>query len=135
MTENRKIFAVLSIYILILLCIVAIGSHLIVKKGTQIRTITVTETVVATEKIFVWADLPQENIPESEAKTETIEERIWIIREYEGRIGIFSEGGVLLDVIDVYVKTLPETDKNLLRDGIRITSDQALRAIIEDYSN
>lgn len=135
MTENRKFFAVLSIYILLLLCIVTIGSVAIVKGGRKQTTITVTETVVSTEKIFVWADLPQGKISESEAETETPKPKLWIIKEYEGRIGVFSEDGVLLEVIDIYVKTLPETDKNLLRDGIRVNSEQALKAIVEDYSN
>ncbi len=134
MTENRKFLAVLSVYVLLLLCIVAIGSFIILKRGSEPIYTTVTETVVATEKIFVWAS-PTKNTAASVTESVTPEEKVWIILEYEGRIGIFSEDGTLLDVIDIYTKTLPETDKNLLREGIRITSEQALRAIIEDYSD
>ncbi len=134
MTENRKFLAVLSVYVLLLICIVAIGSFVIVKRGSEPIYTTVTETVIATEKIFVWAS-PPETDHECDTEKDPTEERVWIIREYEGRIGVFSEDGALLDVIDIYTKTLPETDKNLLREGIRITSEQALRAIIEDYSD
>ena len=134
MTENRKFLAVLSVYVLLLICIVSIGSFVIVKRGSEPIYTTVTETVTVTEKIFVWASPPQTD-HECDTEKAPTEERVWIIREYEGRIGIFSEDGALLDVIDIYTKTLPETDKNLLREGIRITSEQALRAIIEDYSD
>ena len=134
MTESRKLFAILSIYIAFLVCIAAVGAYLIVNRGVETKYVTITETSVSTEKIYVWG-APQNIIPQTEPNSETEEERIWLIREYEGRIGIFDEDGTLLDMIDIYVKTLPETDKRLLKDGIRITSEQALRAIIEDYSN
>ena len=134
MAEDRNFFAVLSIYIALLVCIVAVGAYLIVNRSVETKYVTVTETSVATEKVYVWA-YPTNISPKTESNDEPEEERVWLIREYEERIGIFDENGALLDVIDVYVKTLPETDKNLLREGIRITSEQSLRAIIEDYSN
>ena len=134
MTENRKFFVIIAAYIIILLCIVTIGAAIITKKEANTSFVTVTEKVISTEKIFVWAS-PPESIPETEAKKDTPEKKLWIVREYEERIGIFSDNGELLDVIDIYTKTLPATDQNLLREGIRISSEQALRAIIEDYSN
>lgn len=134
MTENRKFFVIIAAYIIILLCIVTIGAAIITKKEANTSFVTVTEKVISTEKIFVWAS-PPESIPETEAEKDTPEKKLWIVREYEERIGIFSDNGELLDVIDIYTKTLPATDQNLLREGIRISSEQALRAIIEDYSN
>ena len=69
-----------------------------------------------------------------ESNDEPEEERVWLIREYEERIGIFDENGALLDVIDVYVKTLPIADRSLLEEGFEVVGKQRLYSIIEDYS-
>ena len=59
----------------------------------------------------------------------------WTLRDYEGRIGVFDGGGRLCYLSEIYVKTLPKADRILLREGITVTSKQALDALIEDYSS
>ncbi len=59
----------------------------------------------------------------------------WILREHEGRIGIFNEKNVLIQVIETYVKTLPLSDRSLLREGIEVYSEEALYSLIEDYTD
>ena len=49
------------------------------------------------------------------------------------KIGVFSEDGSLVMVIDVYVKTLPEADKRLLGEGFEVVGRSALNAVVEDY--
>ena len=51
-----------------------------------------------------------------------------------GRIGIFSSDGTLIEMIDVYVKTLPIADRSLLEEGFEVVGKQRLYSIIEDYS-
>ena len=58
----------------------------------------------------------------------------FIVREYKGKIGIFLDNGELYQIIDVYVKTLPKADRDLLEEGIEIKSTDELRDIIEDYT-
>lgn len=57
------------------------------------------------------------------------------IQEYEGKIGIFSEDGILLEQWDVYVKTLPKADQRLLEEGFILYSEAELSALREDYTS
>lgn len=58
----------------------------------------------------------------------------WIVREHEERIGIFNSDNVLVHVIETHIKTLPAADRDLLREGIWVSSRKELLAIIEDYT-
>lgn len=92
---------------------------------------TAIETVLQTEHIYVFLG-PAET---EELQATSVEERVWIVREYEERIGIFNEADELLDIIDVYTKTLPEADRLMLKEGIVISSEKELSSLIEDYSS
>jgi len=63
------------------------------------------------------------------------EEPLFILKEYNGCIGVFKEGEkepsrVLEDVV---VKSLPEYDRKLLKTGIKVYSLWELQDLIEDY--
>jgi len=59
----------------------------------------------------------------------------YILREYEGKIGIFSADETLPDeILDVFVFTLPDADRQALRCGIRVYSEEALQRLIEDFT-
>ena len=84
------------------------------------------------EKVYVYVDVtshtPELNEPDSNTQ-------IYIVKEYFGQIGIFDEYGRLLETIEIYTKTLPKADRILLREGIKLSSREALDALIEDYSS
>ena len=73
-------------------------------------------------------DIPAyENIDDN--KTQEI---TYMLKEYNGKIGVY-ENEALVYTIDTYVFTLPETDKQLLRDGI-VTADKIeLYELMEAY--
>lgn len=59
----------------------------------------------------------------------------FILREYEGRIGIFVAGEKEpLEVLNVFVFTLPTTDRAALKIGITVYGADALRTLIEDFT-
>ena len=84
-----------------------------------------------TEYVYISDD--SEQIPTEEPKP--ITESGWIVKEHMGKIGIFQKDGTLLQVLDTYVKTLPEADQTLLGEGFEILTQSELNAIIEDYSD
>ncbi len=90
-----------------------------------------------TKEIYVY--LPQEDsAPESEAESDSKGEEKkeeYLVREYRGQIGVFSADGTLLEILDTYVKTLPEADRVLLGEGISIKTKEELNSLIEDYSH
>ena len=86
-----------------------------------------------TEEIYVY--LPQEDDESESITPPQSETERYVVKEYHGQIGIFSSDGTLLEVLDTYVKTLPEADRALLGEGIWVETREALNALIEDYSH
>jgi hypothetical protein len=73
------------------------------------------------------------SVSELAAGSETDEE-IFVLREYEGVIGVFDSSGVLVDIINVQVISLPEADRRMLESGIYAFSRGELLSLIEDYT-
>ena len=94
----------------------------------RVSTLPVSEK---TEYIYVSEDPPA--LPEQ--PSELSEESGWIVKEHMGKIGIFESDGTLVQIIDTYVKTLPNADQELLGEGLKIVTQAELNAIIEDYSD
>ena len=60
----------------------------------------------------------------------------YTMSEYKGKIAVFKNGeNVPIDIYDVYVSTLPQHDRTLLEEGIRIETPEELQRIIEDYTS
>ena len=60
-----------------------------------------------------------------------------IYRLYEcgGKIGIYdAQSDIIIDVIDIFVLTLPKNDQLALKKGIEIHSFKELTEIIDDFS-
>ncbi len=88
---------------------------------------------IQTEYVYVY--VPETGKEES-SETEPTSELIgWTLKEHQGQIGIFQKDGTLIRVIETYVKTLPEADRSMLEEGIYADTEQALRSLIEDYSD
>ena len=131
MKKDRAILALIGTYSAILLLSAIIGVTVLATRLNRPAN-TVTETVTEKETVYVYVE---NDVLPSAPETSEPDEKIWIVREYRGQIGIFSEDDTLVRTINVYIKTLPETDRILLKEGIRVTSERQLYSIIEDYSS
>ena len=58
----------------------------------------------------------------------------FILKNYNGVIGVFDQSGILTDIIEVDIKSLPEQDRTMLEAGIWARSRQELASLIEDYT-
>ena len=56
------------------------------------------------------------------------------VREHEGVIGVFGIDGELEYTVEVYIKTLPEKDRQLLKNGIYAANREELLEILGDYN-
>ena len=135
--KNEKssviIFCVYTIMMLTV-CIISIQAL----KNVKIENIPTTENVetkVPCNTEIVYIPVYYETSIESESEELFEEEKnMYNIRAYEGKIGIFSEEGKLLKILEVYIKTLPEADREMLEKGFYVIGEDDLHAIIEDYT-
>ena len=117
---EKKIF-IFSVFILTVLIVTAIMISYLLLNNKIAETNTSNKTV-------------EPDIPVFEEQEETLdnEEIQYLLKEYNGKIGVY-ENDALIYTIDTYVFTLPELDKQLLRDGIIATSKEELYELIEEY--
>ena len=89
---------------------------------------------IETQIVYIPVYSESENVESSGSTTTNLaEENIYVVKSYNGKIGIFKEDK-LYEVIEVYTKTLPKTDRDQLEKGIVIDGEEDLRSIIEDYT-
>lgn len=76
--------------------------------------------------------LNQENLDAEGAE----EDYLYILKEFNGKIGVFRVGREFPDsIFDVYVSSLPESDQEYLIEGIKVKDQVELRNLKEDYSS
>ena len=59
---------------------------------------------------------------------------VYIIKEHNGKIGIFNEDGELIDTLNVSTITLPLPERERLSNGIKLRSEKELYSLIENYT-
>ena len=58
----------------------------------------------------------------------------YLLGEYNGRVSVLTPGTLEPEMIfDIFVKTLPDADQELLRQGIHVRTYEELTRLIEDY--
>ena len=68
-------------------------------------------------------------------KEEYINDILYVVAEHNGKIGIYDPNRTtVFEVLDVYVDYLPETDKQYLKNGINIYTNDELLSVIADYT-
>ena len=126
MDRDNKFLAILATVCATLCALLIFMAFHILKTSGRSES----ETIYKREYIYVNAST---ELPMTEATIK--DESVWIVKEHFGQIGIFTEDGTLLRTIEIYTKTLPETDRMLLKEGIRIVTKESLYSLIEDYSS
>lgn len=84
-----------------------------------------------------WRDLPENGLPVQAALAapSSPPPMSYVVRSYMGKVAVFDGiGEDPLDVLDVWVNDLPEDDRNMLELGIRVSTEEALRRILEDFT-
>lgn len=71
---------------------------------------------------------------ETPATTEqTTQYKTYVVREYDGMVAVFEKHKKSpIKITDTYVSSLPQGDRNSLRNGIEVNSDEKLRKLLED---
>ena len=130
MKKEGQLIALIGTYSAILLVMCILGISILSKKKAEPIKELIVETVIKTEEVYIFVE-HTENLPE----TTISEDVLFIVKEYQEKIGVFDTSGRLLSTIDIYTKTLPKTDIALLKEGIKLRSEAELHSLIEDYSS
>ena len=138
MKSEKKSIIILCIYVIIMLLVCAFTVQ-ILKRTTPNNDIpkedTDTKAPPVTEIIYIpiISEVSSDTATETESATET-QKTEYLVKSHEGKIGIFTDKGTLVRVIDVNIKTLPKADRRLLEKGFSVTNEDELRSIIQDYT-
>ena len=63
-------------------------------------------------------------------------EIIFILGENNGRLAVLSpDGQTVHEIFNIYISTLPEYDRNLLIEGIKIKTTGELASLLEDFTS
>ena len=127
--KKTRIYLLVSSYAILMLLILLIT---VLFFSFTLKELTMNYAVPSKHYIYVESSPTPSITPDSPSKEEA---EGWIVKEYEGKIGIFQADGTLIYTIDTYVKTLPEADRRLLGEGLTVQTRSELNAIIEDYSH
>ena len=75
------------------------------------------------------------NTYEAPAETLAFDKAIYFLHECGGKIGIYdATSNVIIDIVDIFVSTLPKKDRIALKEGIEIYSFKELSEILNDFS-
>lgn len=85
--------------------------------------------------------MPVQTIQNNQYKTEEEEyidetDVLYVVAEHDGRIGIFNANcTTVFEILDVYVDYLPDIDRQYLKNGIEIYTNDELLSVIADYTS
>lgn len=58
----------------------------------------------------------------------------YYLRDHEGRIAVFPAGSDIPELVfDVYTRMLPQSDQDLLQQGVYVADYEELTRLVEDY--
>ena len=128
--DKIRFLRIFTIYALVMFSLVVLAL-LIANKRTVVTVDGEQQPQSSSQIEYIYVTLGDTETPDVEDTQES--DTVYTIREHMGKIGIFVEDGKLIRVIDVYVNTLPESDKRMLRQGFEIIGISRLNKIIQDY--
>ena len=125
-----KYLRIFCIYAVIMFLLVVLGMA-VVGRRTETYTPNQDPPQSSTQTEYIYVTLGESEQPDKETDPPTV--TVYTVREHMGKIGVFSDDGTLIRVIDVYVKTLPESDRRMLKEGFEVIGKTQLNKIVEDY--
>lgn len=121
---------------MLLLCVIALLAVLVVlgfPRNNRQAGASSTADQIASSNFTSIAPSSQESSAIHAAASQQ-NESLYIVKEYNGHIGVFRDGDKLpFEEIDIDVSIFPEEDQKLLHDGIQARGTAELTRVIEDY--
>ena len=138
--DFSKLIAVISAFVLVVCLVLSMTTLVVLRNAVAeneqiqanakslLEDMSVTANKLETNANAWLDDEEKEDIP-THADTET-----FILREFEGKIAIYDEGGTMLHWVDVNLALLPTSERQALSEGITVEGRTALLSCLLDYA-
>lgn len=61
---------------------------------------------------------------------------LYTLTEYNGKIALYKNGfSMPIEIFDVNINSLPQSDRELIKNGIHASNDSEIQRFIEDYTS
>jgi len=138
--DVSKVFALLCSFLLVICLCLSITTVALLHNTAHQNEVWQSHADELSDRLEDFSEERTEAAPEADVNTEAspsvdadvLYQRL-CMREVGGKIGIYSEDGYLIRMIDVQVKTLPQKDREELSRGIYVNSWRELASLIQDY--
>ena len=76
------------------------------------------------------------NFVYEDRQIQVYENEMYVIGIYEEKVAVFAQGdSIPIEIYDVYVSTLPESDQRDLKKGVEVYGKLKLKLLVEDYTS
>lgn len=131
--DNNGTIFILEVFFMIkrmLATVVAISAA--IAAGVALAVVPRVEAV--SPQPLAEVDSPSQPAPAEEIPDSAPEKSVYLLGEYNGRVSVLSPSTLEPEMIfDIFVRTLPDADQELLRQGIRVNTYEELTRLVEDY--
>jgi hypothetical protein len=137
--DFSKIIAVISAFVLIVCLVLSMTTLVVLRNAVaengqvqkEARTL-VDELNVSVERLETTTDSALKNENQSDVPTGADPER-FTLREYEGKIAVYAEDGVILHWVNVNLDLLPKNERAALKEGVEVEGVASLLSHLQDY--
>lgn len=137
--DTSRIFSLISAFLLLITLTLSITTLVVLRNAIaeSEEVLGAAEDLIGELDMAVGA-LKEESIYTS---TDTVDPSVdadvlyqrFCMKETNGKIGVYTEDGYLVRIIDVNVTLLPKKERTALQEGITVNSWRELAELIQDY--
>ena len=133
MSEKKKRIILFCYFVFVgVVCVFSVLNHEITEFRADTTISQLESTIGSLEaKIDGLSVLVSTN--KVEANRNTISDYKYLIKEQNGKVALFSSDGTLLREVEIPLRALPQKDREMLANGIKIKDDAELYSLIQDY--
>lgn len=140
--DASKIFTVLCAFLLVICLTLSITALVVMRNAISENEAWQSRAEVMVGKLdSILEGTSDRDLPVSaptdkeDSSTDGDTPQRFCLRDVGGKIGVYTEDGYPVRVLDVPVKALPTSDQTALADGIWVNSGRELNELIRDYES
>ena len=136
--DFSKIIAVISAFVLIVCLVLSMTTLVVLRNAVAENGQLQDEAKSLLQDLNTTADKLEDNLVLDQEEHEEIpvgiDAEFFVLREFEGKIGIYDENGIMLHWVEVDLNLLPKSERQVLSDGITIEGRKTLLSYLLDYA-